>query len=358
MKNTLAELINEYKSKTNYLQAIHSVTGGNHEDTSEWVAEAARELARRVDWYYNGKLYRAAAELQTNELLKYPNTERTREDIAEKIATCTPYNIEAVQEIIENDGVDVSYTMWEELFEKYNELYDINPVPINRYAETELNANIIIAPEEVKHPGKVNISIDSSNNTISVTYMKNEEFRALIKKLNYNWDNGSWKRTLNNLNGTVIDRVAELANKLLTSGFTTSVPDEEIKNKALNADYEEECRNWITSCKSNDKHKNHLRVIWDKRNEKLYNRIRSIGKTRYESGIIYVAIDMYKEILDFARLHDFKIEPSAQADIDKYKNSIETVNVNKKEIIEPIDKLQEILKTAGEVIDDLKDDDI
>ena len=213
---------------------------------------------------------------------------------------------------------------------KYSELYDVNPIPLDRYAEEDVNAKIIISSEEQKHTGEVTITINNSNNTITAKYIKNEEFRMLVKKLNYKWDDNIWMRTINNLNGNIIDRAAELANELLNAGFTVSVPNEEIKNKAVTADYEEECLNWIISCKPNEKYPNHLCILWDKRNEKLYNRIRSIGKTYYDSGVIYVAVDMYKEILDFARLCDFKIAPSAQTDIDKYKKSIETVTVVKK----------------------------
>lgn len=211
-----------------------------------------------------------------------------------------------------------------------------------------------ISPIEVKHNGVVEIKYNKDK--IEVTYEKNEDFRLLVKSLGYKWNNG-WSRNINELTGSYKDRVAELGNKLLNAGFSILILDEELRIKAINADYEVECDRWI-QCKE-DKPELLLIRWWD-RDEKLYSTARKLRGSKWSNPYVTVNISHYKEVEEFAKLYEFKFTIAARDYIEKYKEEIgnlTTVEVaNSKEYIKK-DGLEEILNSSREILDDLMEDE-
>ena len=212
----------------------------------------------------------------------------------------------------------------------------------------------IIYPQNRKTNAVVEIIYKDER--IEARFEKNEEFRKIVKSLGYKWD-GVWHRKINYPNGTIKDRVAELGNKLLNAGFPVNILDEEIRQKAINGDYEPEHKRWIWLRKEGE-YTNWLVIKWVGKDERLYKIARKLPGSKWDNGVV-VKIEYIDEIEEFAELYGFKFSEGAKRAIKEYKdvlaNIIPVQPVQKNEENEK-DGLTEILKSEG-IIDDLRDDD-
>ena len=220
--------------------------------------------------------------------------------------------------------------------------------------EKEMEESFKIYPEQVTQPRFVKISY--IDNRIKVAYQKNEDFKRIVKKLRYDYENGAWTRTINVTTGSYIDRMAELGNALLASGFIVLISNDEAREKARTGDFEEEHLRWVTREDSNT-----LRVVWKYRDEYLYQKARSLPKSKYSYGVILVDACYHEEIEDFANLYDFKFTDLAVKVIEDYKEALK--NATKVENIKGIttestpDELSNILNSSREVLSDLIEED-
>lgn len=89
-----------------WIDKIHEAIGGDYTDDCPIIEEAARELAMRLEWYYNKQMYIDAYNRQIKALAAIEGTEELREAITDKINNGHPYNIIAIQEIIDRGYVD------------------------------------------------------------------------------------------------------------------------------------------------------------------------------------------------------------------------------------------------------------
>lgn len=209
-----------------------------------------------------------------------------------------------------------------------------------------------IIPKEVKHPGIVEIKY--TEDRITVIYENNTAFRDIVKNLGYK-RNGAWEKTVKEINGSYKDRVAELGNRLLNAGFSILILDEELREKAINADYEAECKRWIHLRQDSKK----LAINWTDGSD-LYNAARKLPGSKWSSPSVIVDVSHFKELEEFAELYDFKFTTAVIDYIEKYKEEIKSLStvevVNFKEYIEK-DGLQDILNSSRDILDDLKEDD-
>lgn len=217
--------------------------------------------------------------------------------------------------------------------------------------EMEVVAESTVSPKVIEH--EEIIEITKENNILIAKCEKNEVARKIFKELKLNF-NGRWERTIKETNGPIEDRIAELGNKLLNAGFRVCILDENIRNKAINADYECECTRWIKATK--DK----LVIRWENYDSELYNKAKSLPGAYWKDGRMLIGVCHYKEVQDFAELLEFKFTIAALNLIENYKKQIlnvSTVEVaNSKEHIDK-DGLEEILNSSREVLNDLKEED-
>ena len=215
-----------------------------------------------------------------------------------------------------------------------------------------------VSPDVVYYSGVVNISFSKDSGRLSASYEKNDDFRNIVKDLNLSWcsSDGCWERVIKNfLYGTIEDRAAELGNRLLNEGFSICITDDNVRESAINADFEFECDNWILD---DEKNANILRIIWPRRDRDQYSAARKITTSFYEEGVVKVKLSAFKEIRDFACVNDFRITPKAEKLLAEYENEYKDIKVvrpcMKKEVKE--DKLEDILSSSREIINDLLDD--
>ncbi|WP_300924884.1 hypothetical protein [uncultured Clostridium sp.] len=210
-----------------------------------------------------------------------------------------------------------------------------------------------VCPVEVKHDGIVEIK--ANEEIIEVSYENNEEFKNLVRKLGYRWNFKFWVREISETTGSYEDRAAELGNKLLNEGFVVSIQEKEIREKAVNGEFEKECKRWIYA-RSNKK----LAIVWKGRSDSLYNASRKIPSARWEDRAMTVNVSKYKELEEFAEMYDFRFTKASRRLIDSYIEDFKNINkVVPKKVEETIlkDGLNDILNSSREIISDLLEEE-
>lgn len=221
--------------------------------------------------------------------------------------------------------------------------------------EQEVRAEATIFPRDATASGIVDIKIKADR--VAAIYVKDENFREIVKDLGYRWQNGAWEKKISEITGTGIDRAAELGNKLLNAGFPICILDAEARQKAIDGTFEPEHTRWIHLITNGD-YKGRLGIRWQGMDTRLYNVARRLPGSKYISPYVVVKIDFYKEIEEFAELYEFRFTAAAKKAIEQYKNAVENATV-----IEPVevqdveykDGLEAILDSSREVIEDLLD---
>lgn len=196
-------------------------------------------------------------------------------------------------------------------------------------------------------------------NIIFLKTEKNNVFRDIVKSLAYKWDTDDrmWIKELDEYSGDTNDRIVEISNRLLAENFGVILKVdnyENLREKAINGDYDEECMRWI----SYSEKLNSFLVFFKVWNEELKNEVSKLGgQYNWNLHSRVVPIEKYLAVEDLAYNLNFKFTDLAKLKIEEYKNIInEKVNITEKEIIPKADKLLEILNNEIEIESDLIDD--
>lgn len=283
--------------------------------------------------------------------IKNKSKEETINIIKEKIYSLTDYALE--NEVDAKFWIDTRNKCIDSFIEMLITLYKDNQDNEEEVIKQEILLENTIRPVEVKHQGIVELV--AREDKIKIYYEKNDSFIKIVKGLRYKW-NGVWERNITELTGDYKDRAAELANKLLAEGFAVSIDDEEVKRKAINGDFEEECDRWIIVSQDGEK----LRIKDYNNEDKIYKAAKRLPTARWKDRGIEVKIEYYKEVLEFVEMFNFKLSSKAKKLIENYEeklSKIEVVEVKKVGKTPEKDGLQEILNSSREILDDLKEED-
>jgi hypothetical protein len=262
---------------------------------------------------------------------------------------------------IDNRDRDI-VTLLAEIYQQMPDEEEIIEQEIKEKEKAELKAEATIYPENKKKDIVAEINI--KNDKVSVYYPKDDDFYNIVKKeLNYKWNDSEWVKTISFRTGSKEDRAAELGNKLLNNGFPIRIYDEEIRQKAINADYKTEHTRWISKMISG-KYENWFCVTWDYE-EDYYQKARSLPESRYDGdGGVVIKKEYYKQIEEFAELFDFRFSPGAKELIEETKKEDEILQEKSKKV-NPADSkekeegkngLEKILESDDVILDDLRDD--
>jgi hypothetical protein len=226
----------------------------------------------------------------------------------------------------------------------------------DRKIENDIYAESAVFLENCKYdiPAKITVKDDK----VLTIFEKNEKFREVVKSLGYEWSGTRWVKEIRETTGTAAERAAELGNKLLNAGFPISILDKDIRENAINADYEPEHTRWIYR-RVNGDYQDWLAITWEEDNEKLYQDARHITGSRWSKPSVVVKPDYYVQVEDFANLYGFRFTKAAQRLLDKAKMARETAVIVKpagpKEEAKK-DGLKDILNSSADVLPDLVDD--
>jgi len=135
---------------------------------------------------------------------------------------------------------------------------------------------------------------------------KREDFRTLVKGQGFSWGNGRWYRKLSITTGTKEDRIANIGNTLLLGGFVIRIFDEELRQKAIDGEYEPEHTRWILN------YKGRFSIKWKRYYEDFYQEARKIPTSKWDNPTVKVKSEQFEAVLDFANEYDFRFTPKAQ----------------------------------------------
>lgn len=239
-------------------------------------------------------------------------------------------------DIIEMEKKEALKSEWQKQFEKEME---------------QIKQESIVYPENTKDKAVAEIQVRPDR--VAVRYPKNERFRLIVKELGYDWDrnSSSWVKTIKETTGSAEERAAELGNKLLNAGFPVCILDPEIRQKAINGEYDPECRRWI--CRRDDK----LAINWTDGSD-LYKKAITLPSAKWSRPSVLVRVEYYQEAEEFAELYGFRFTEAARRLIEEHKQQKETALVVKpapEKKVEHKDGLEDILQSEASVLDDLKD---
>lgn len=213
------------------------------------------------------------------------------------------------------------------LGEFYNEHKKANETKVvdNSTVAEDAKEEMTISSENVCHDGKVEVVVEDGK--VKAIYEKNDEFRSIVKKLDFKWNGRRWCRTINQFTGTAVDRAGELIAELVKNGFRVYCTNNDARDKAINATYEPKNNYWIVKSGEN------LGIKMFVRNDDAYNQSRKITNSRWDSNenCVVVASSHYKEVLDFAEKFGFAITSNARKLIDEQiskDNNTLTVAIN------------------------------
>lgn len=163
-----------------------------------------------------------------------------------------------------------------------------------------------------------------TNDTVTISFPeKREDFRKTVRGLRFIWDSDKflWKRRISNLNGPAKDRMAEAGNKILSIGVPVRIFDEEIRNAAINAEFQHEQTRWIVE----NTNTGWFSIVWYHKNEDFYEQARKLPGSRYDRDTrsVLVPPESFQEVLDFADMYNFCLSEKAQVVADKAREDKE-----------------------------------
>ena len=170
---------------------------------------------------------------------------------------------------------------------------------------------IIVRPVETITATIAWLTIDA--HTIRILFPeKRDDFRAVVKRLGYVWDNPYWRREFNaKLSAeTILYRAAEVAHHLLAAGFCVAPPTVAVRELALSADYEPEPHRMIKvlqdgSCAG------WFAIRWPYEDD-LYKEASSLPAARYAKPYVAVPPEHFAAVLDFAEVYQFTLSDAAR----------------------------------------------
>jgi hypothetical protein len=153
---------------------------------------------------------------------------------------------------------------------------------------------------------KIVAEVSLHANDVRVTFAEvNNDFRSAVKMLGYKWADGYWSKRLNSRTGDPIDRAAEVAHRIVSSGFIVSIHDETARQMAIDGCFKPEHRRWVT-VHAGEKYKGWLAILWPKA-DNLYAAARSLPGSRYNDGKVVVPPGAIEAVLEFAERYDFSM---------------------------------------------------
>lgn len=229
-----------------------------------------------------------------------------------------------------------------------------NPAPqqaAEEPAPAKADEATIAKPESQTHDGIVDIR--ASEQRVSATYQKDDDFRSLVKGLGYRWSSSdtAWCLSIDFSTGTAAERAAELGNKLLNAGFAIRIQDADTLRAAIDGRYKPMCQRWISKSPKTGR----FVISWG-RGDDLYDKAKRLPGARYVSPSIQVPAKELESVMDFADSYGFKLSPGAQKLVDEMRGATVTVKPAAGRDPEYDEHpVADVLNSSRDILPDLKD---
>ncbi len=218
---------------------------------------------------------------------------------------------------------------------------------------------LTVTPTDQKKKGVVVLDCNPAGTIITAKYVKDEDFRRIIKGKKFKWnpEETKWEKEITEYTGSILDRIADVGNTLIKSGFTVQFPNVESKDKAISAKFVVENDRWVKYNTISNK----LAICWDKRSDTLYETAKRLPGARWSNGSMLVGVEFYREVLDFSETMGFSVSKKSRQIIEAYRKKeagFETADVEVKqtEYITDEERIKKSLINNGTILEDLLDE--
>ena len=211
----------------------------------------------------------------------------------------------------------------------------------------------VIEPEEQKSSVLCTVSYEDSAVFVRSDY--DRDIINTVKANGYKWDGSKWCRKITITSGDAEDRAAEIANILLCKGYPVKVPVA-IAEVVIRGAFEPEHKRWLFLID------NDLILRMEDGSDVYGSAIRISGaksRGRYDKTTVKVPVAAWEEIMEFVRMHDFRVSPGAQKKIDEYRQSVTKVvpTAVSKQYHDDESAVTAVLSSSRDVLEDLKEED-
>ena len=214
----------------------------------------------------------------------------------------------------------------------------------------EAVSKMVIMEPEKKETGTVAVVL-VDRERIAVTSEKDDVIRTTLKANGFSWDGGAraWTKAICEMTGEAKDLLPDTARILLEAGVPVKA-SREVKEAVESGSYEPECHRWIKVSSRDSK-----KLYIFKANGVSFP---SGSKTTWEGGAL-ISPTRWKEIREFAELNGYRITKRANELLSKAEAATVAVKPAAKtdEQVDAKEKLQAILESSRDILDDLKDED-
>lgn len=225
---------------------------------------------------------------------------------------------------------------------------------LNGKEEIKVSEDVTLSPK--KKTTDTLAVVTYTDDHVTVSSPKDYTVMQIVKGSGFRWSGSAWEMRIGATTGQAADRAAEVANKLLAAGVQVRVPAA-VQESAVEGNYMPRCTRWFYARKDDQKN---VYAEWGN-DEDWYNRIINLSGAKYVRDLkrIRIPASSADEIEDFAELNGFQITDGAKKNMAGYRAMVTIVSPREKVEEEKPDekeKLQDVLESSREVIEDLKDD--
>lgn len=222
----------------------------------------------------------------------------------------------------------------------------------------EITQEATVYPDDITTKAIATITFNDS--MVKMTSPKDDVIRDVIKGMGFRWDRELrlWFMSIGTVNAPAAERAAELGNKLLNAGVPIRIYETDVREKAINGDFEPEYPRWLI-LKGSGKYAGYIGIVAKDTDATIRDKIRILPQAKEYGHVFFVAPRFYEDIEDFAELFAFKTSDKAKAALDRERSIYEKSRRIAPKVADEIkvdkDGLTDILKSSKEVLDDLRD---
>lgn len=227
-----------------------------------------------------------------------------------------------------------------------------------REIQKKIDVDFTVFPENMKE-GAVTVKIIITPDEVRAEFQKDAGAIDVMHDCHFNFyvPEAYWYHTIGTTSGTAEDRAAELMNKLLTAGYPVICDNDEVKRKAVEADYEEEHTRWILAgptIKAGTKKDGKYLKITIGYKDGTYEKWSDVG-ARYDRPNMIIRIEKWQAVMDMAEKLGYKFTPNAEKMIQDYQEaSSHTTKVKTK--LKDNEKVQKTISDEEKLLAELMDD--
>lgn len=297
----------------------------DHCDYSYCVNHFAKYLKN----YYKSFLSISKLEKKMEKLKETMDEKKLKELM--DIAADNFFEIPSAHEWIENRQVNIEKLVGKTMAEIFTSI-QTPATNFEKDIQADVEAEAVMEPSDPVSTTIADIKLNDDKIIISFLE-KNNDFKKIIKNYNFRWDS-PWKKQLSFMTENPEDRMAEIGHTLLAAGFCIRILNPEIRKKIITENFILEHTRWISVLSNKP---THFYIQWAYE-DNMYSEAKKITGSRYDKPGVIIPMEHMDEILDFAKIYEFKFSPAAETLLKKAKANKKAALILKSENLKTKEK--------------------